>query len=167
MAGLNKITIHWTAGTNYPNEHDKKCYHFLVDKDGKVINGVYRPEDNINCNDGKYAQHCGGGNTGNIGISMCGMAGFTSRANVGKYPITAKQFEACCKKVAELCLRYNILVSDKTVFTHMEFGKTHPNTTSAGKIDICYLPHQPQLKSNEIGNYIRNKVLWYYYKLKG
>ena len=36
MVSLNKITIHWTAGTNYPNSTDKQHYHYLVDKEGKT-----------------------------------------------------------------------------------------------------------------------------------
>lgn len=71
-----RIILHWTAGTNYPNTTDLQHYHFLIDKDGKVYNGVYTPEDNLNCYDGKYAQHTGGGNTGSIGIAVCGMAGY-------------------------------------------------------------------------------------------
>ena len=45
----------------------------LVDKNGSVKSGKYTPEDNLNCKDGKYAKHCGGGNTGRIGIAVCCM----------------------------------------------------------------------------------------------
>ena len=34
---MKRIIIHWTAGTYYPSEYEKEHYHFLVDKDGKVI----------------------------------------------------------------------------------------------------------------------------------
>ena len=49
--------------------------------------------------------------------------------------------------------------------THYEFGLKNPKTTSAGKIDIVYLPPYPQIKKQDIGNFIRNKVEWYSKKL--
>ena len=132
----------------------------MINGDGLVVKGKYKPEDNLNCNDGKYAQHTGGGNTGSIGVSMCGMLGFKSSKDVGKYPLTKKQCESCFKKVAELCKQYNIPITAQTVMTHYEFGKAHPNTSSAGKIDIIYLPPYPQERA--VGDFIRNKVKWYY-----
>ena len=105
---MKRIIIHWTAGTNQPNAHEKECYHFLIDSLGKVHNGIHKVEDNENCNDGSYAAHTGGGNTGSIGISMCGMAGFSSSKNVGKYPLTKVQCERCFKLIAELSKKYNI-----------------------------------------------------------
>lgn len=166
MTTLTKICLHWSAGSNYPNNMDKNAYHFLVDKDGKIYNGVFKPEDNLNCYDGKYARHCGGGNTGCIGISCCGMFGFDLKNKQTKYPLTQKQVESMCAKVAELCTKYGILISDKTVFTHYEFGQTHPKTTSCGKIDFTYLPYLPNLQKERIGNYLRNKIQWYQIKQK-
>lgn len=158
---MKKVVIHWTAGANQPNNTDYEHYHFLVNKDGIVIAGKYTPEDNENCNDGKYAQHCGGGNTGAIGVSMCGMYGFKDKNNVGKYPLTKKQCEATFKLVAELCKKYNIAITNKTVLTHYEFGQSHPNTSSYGKIDIVYMPPYPEIEKNKVGDFIRNKVRWY------
>lgn len=158
---MKKVVIHWTAGANQPNNTDYEHYHFLVNKDGIVIAGKYTPEDNENCNDGKYAQHCGGGNTGAIGVSMCGMYGFKDKNNVGKYPLIKKQCEATFKLVAELCKKYNIAITNKTVLTHYEFGQSHPNTSSYGKIDIVYMPPYPEIEKNKVGDFIRNKVRWY------
>ncbi|OLA78683.1 MAG: hypothetical protein BHW55_00175 [Candidatus Melainabacteria bacterium 35_41] len=158
---MKRIIIHWTAGTNQPNAHEKECYHFLIDSLGKVHNGIHKVEDNENCNDGSYAAHTGGGNTGSIGISMCGMAGFSSSKNVGKYPLTKVQCERCFKLIAELSKKYNILITPQTVMTHYEFGKAHPNATSAGKPDITFLPPFSYLSPNEIGSFIRNKAKWY------
>ena len=159
---MNKIIIHWTAGTNYPNSVDLEHYHYLIARDGCIINGKYKPEDNLNCNDGKYAQHTGGGNTGSIGVAFCGMAGFKDAQNVGKFPLTYNQVEAGFKLCAELCKKYNIPISN--VMTHYEFGKNHPNTTSAGKIDIIHLPCYPNVSKTEMGTFIRQKIHWY--KLK-
>lgn len=151
-----------TAGTNQPNSTDYQHYHYLINSDGLVVDGKFKPEDNENCNDGKYAQHTGGGNTGSIGVSMCGMAGFNGKADSTKYPLTAKQCERMYKLVAELCKKYNIPITPETVLTHYEFGQSHPKTTSFGKIDITWLPNAENLPIKEYGNFIRGKVKWYY-----
>ena len=158
---MKRIIIHWTAGTNQPNNVDKEHYHYLIDGEGKVYQGKYKPEDNENCSDGRYAAHTGGGNTGSIGVSMCGMAGFKSSIDVGKYPLTKKQCEACFKLCSDLCKKYNIPITNKTVLTHYEFGKQNPLTSSAGKIDIIYLPPYPTVFKDDVGNFIRSKIRWY------
>ena len=161
---MNKIIIHWTGGTWFPNATDKEHYHFLIDKNGKVINGKFKVEDNENCNDGKYAVHCGGGNTGAIGVSMCGMY-VPKGVNIKdtKFPLTKKQCEACFKLVAQLCKKH--LINLNNVLTHYEFGQAHPKTSSNGKIDIIFLPPYPEIKQNQIGSFIRNKVKWYLEKI--
>lgn len=158
---MKRIIIHWTAGANSPNATDKQHYHFMVDSNGVVHYGVFQPKDNENCTDGRYAQHTGGGNTGSIGVALCGMCGFTSSKNVGKYPLTKKQCEATFKLCADLCKKYGISVTAQNVMTHYEFGKSHPNTSSAGKIDIIFLPPYPEQTTDKIGDFIRSKIRWY------
>lgn len=158
---MKKIIIHWSAGAYYPNAHEKLCYHFLTDKDGKVHEGKFKPEDNLVCTKGTYAAHTGGGNTGAIGVAMCAMAGFKNRSNVGNFPITPKQFEATMKLCADLCKKYNIQITPQNVMTHYEFGISHPQTTSAGKIDIIYLPPYEWVCQKDIGSFIRTKIKWY------
>ena len=158
---MKRIILHWTAGCNQPNAHEKECYHFLIDTLGKVHNGNYKPEDNESVQDGKHAAHTGGGNTGSIGIALCGMAGYKSRQNIGNYPLTKVQCERAFKLIAELSRKYNISINPQNVMTHYEFGKSHPNTSSAGKIDITFLPPYSYLTADEIGNFIRNKAKWY------
>ena len=165
MTKLCRIVLHWSAGAYYPNQTDLEHYHFLIDKDGKIYNGKFKPEDNENCYDGKYAAHTGGGNTGAIGVSMCGMYNFHNRNNVGNYPLTKIQLEACFKLCAELSKKYNIPNMPNTIFTHYEFGKKHPETTSKGKIDIIYLPPYPEIKQDDVGVFIRNKIKWYATKI--
>ena len=96
-----------------PCEQNLDCYHFLFDKNGKEYKGKYKPEDNLNCTDGIYAKHCGGGNTGCIGVSCCGMYGFNLQNKKTKYPLTQKQVETMCAKVAKLCTAYGIPVTIK------------------------------------------------------
>ena len=163
---LNKICIHWSAGANYPCNTDLNAYHFLFDKDGKEYQGKYKPEDNINCRDGIYAHHCGGGNTDCIGVSCCGMFNFNLSKKETKYPITQKQVEAMCNKIAELCHKYNIIANEDSVYTHYEFGLKHPKTSSRGKIDFTYIPYLPNLQKEKIGDYLRNKIKWYQIQLK-
>lgn len=163
---MNKIVIHWTAGTNQPCSENYKSYHYLINKDGVIIKGKYSPEDNLNCSDGKYAAHTGGGNTGAIGVSMCGMyvpKGVKVRNT--KFPLTKIQCETTFKLVAQLCKRYHIEVTPTSVLTHYEFGKAHPNTTSKGKIDIIYLPPYQSVSANQVGDFIRQKVKWYMNKI--
>ncbi len=164
---MQRIIIHWTGGGYYPTAYEKNYYHFLVDKEGKVHKGKFKPEDNLNCKKGTYAMHTGGGNTGSIGISLCAMAGFKSSKEPGKYPVTAEQFEAAMKYCAELCIKYNIKITPETVMTHYEFGVKHPSTSSAGKIDIIYLPPYSWVAKEEIGSFIRTKVKWYKQKIQG
>lgn len=163
MDKLDKICIHWSVGQYTPNVDDLSHYHFLVDDKGSIHNGDRPPESNLaaSVKSGTYQAHCGGGNTDCIGVSMASMLGYQGRSNVGKFPITSTQFESCCKFVAELCHKYSIVVTEDTIFTHYEFGIKHPTTSSAGKIDISFLPPHPELGCNEIGNFIRAKVKYY------
>lgn len=163
---MNRIILHWTAGTNQPCSTDYEHYHYLINKDGVIVKGKFAPEDNLNCNDGKYAQHCGGGNTGSIGVSMCGMyVPKNTDIKDTKFPLTKIQCEAAFKLIAELCKKYNIKITPQTVLTHYEFGQAHPKTSSYGKIDIVYLHAYPDITKNEMGNFIRSKVRWYFSKL--
>ena len=163
---LKKITLHWTAGRNKPSSHELECYHFLIDSTGNIYRGKYSPEDNINTVDGKYAQHCGGGNTGNIGIAFCGcyVPSGVSVKNT-QFPLTRVQLETGFQLCAKLCKKYNIPITKQTVFTHYEFGLLHPNTSSAGKIDITYLHPFPAENKQTCGDFMRNKIKWYFNKL--
>lgn len=162
---MNKIIIHWTAGAYTPNSTDLRHYHYLIDKNGRINCGIFRPEDNENCNDGKYAQHTGGGNTGAIGVALCGMYGFSSATKLGCYPLTKIQCEALFSFIAKLSKKYKIKIDNNHIMTHYEFGLKNPHTTSAGKIDIICLPPYPQIKQQKIGDFIRSKVLWYSTKI--
>ena len=162
---VKRIILHWSAGRYYPSDFEKRYYHYLIDAEGKVYNGYYKPEDNNDCTEGNYAPHTGGGNTGSIGVCMCGMCGFRSADFCGDYPIVKIQFEACMKFVAELCKKYNLKVTKGTVLTHYEFGLDNPHTTSFGKIDICYLPPYPWVAKKDVGSFIRTKVRWYLEKI--
>ena len=169
---MKRTIIHWTAGTYKPNSVEFEHYHYLIDynKDSKekaqVRYGKFKPEDNLDCTSGnRYAAHTGGGNTGSIGISICGMLGYRDTKHIGNYPIKPVQMEVCYELCAKLCRRYNIEISKENIMTHYEFGKKNPYTTSRGKQDIIYLASNPSLPAGKIGDFIRNKIKWYFEKL--
>lgn len=169
---FNKIVLHWTAGGYYPNKMEKEHYHYLIDKDGKCYEGNHDPEDNLNCNDGNYAAHTGGGNTGAIGVALCGMYGFKNLKEPGKSFITKKQCETMFHLVAMILRKYNMSLD--SVVTHALFGLENPKTSSRGKIDITVLPPCYDTDKNlikfclkygqtkGINEYIKHKVKWYY-----
>jgi len=164
---MKRIIIHWTAGGYFPTVDEKRCYHFLIDKSGNIHKGKFQPEANEICKIDQYAAHTGGGNTGSIGVSMCAMSGFKNKDNIGNYPITAKQFEATMKLCAELSDKYKFDITPNTVMTHYEFGLKNPKTSSAGKIDIIYIPSYSWVAQAEVGSFIRSKIKWYKQNLKG
>lgn len=163
---MKKIVIHWTAGGAVPTCYEKEHYHFLVDSLGNVHNGKFKPEANLKCVNGLYAAHTGGGNTGSIGVAMCGMMGYLDKNHIGNFPITRKQFEATMKLCAELSVKYKIPVAKDYILTHYEFGRQHPETSSRGKIDIVFLPPFSWLKKEEVGGFIRSKIRWYLEQIK-
>lgn len=162
---MKRIIIHWTAGGAVPNVHEKNCYHYLVDNSGKIHNGTFNVQANEHCIKGHYAAHTGGGNTGSIGVALCGMYGFKDKNNIGICPITKIQFEVSMQLCAKLCREFNLPITKNTLMTHYEFGLNHPSTSSAGKIDIIYLPPYSWVEKDSVGDFIRTKVRWYFQKL--
>lgn len=158
---MKRIIIHWTAGGYVPTSYEKEHYHYLVDSTGKIHQGKFKPKANLICREGMYAAHTGGGNTGSIGISMCGMAGFKNKNSQGDFPLTKIQFESTMKLCADLIKKYNIKITPETIMTHYEFGQKHPETSSYGKIDIILIPSYPWISKDDIGSFIRSKIRWY------
>ena len=157
---MDRIICHWTAGTNKPNNVDFDHYHFLIDGDGVVHNGKHKPEDNLNCKDGKYAAHTLNSNTGSIGIALCGMSGAVELPfDAGKYPITKKQWAALIKLIVSLSRKYKIGITPKTVLSHAEV-QANLNITQRGKWDISRLPwDNAVVGALAVGNKLRREVL--------
>ena len=159
--------LHWTVG-----RYDQVFwthYHYCVTynpetKKAKVLkNPNISRFDNDNCKDGKYAEHTRLGNTGCTGIALCGMLGYKSPKDVGKYPITDEQFQAACKLMAELSIKDKFNITPATCYTHYEHDQRLPKPS--GKIDIIYLPCHPEISADKMGDFIRGKVQWYRDKL--
>lgn len=153
---MKRIIIHWTGGAGSPNALEKQHYHFLIDSQGTVHKGVFAPEANEKCVEGRYAAHVGGGNTGSIGVALCGMNNWPRST---KYLLTFRQLVSAFSFIASLCAKYSIDITPTTVLTHYEFGRLHPETSSGGKIDISFLPPFPSLTAQEIGPFFRERIV--------
>ena len=95
------------------------------------------------------------------------MMGFVSKSKTGNQLLTRKQVERMFRLCAELLHEEGHLsVTPENLLTHHEFGLLNPKTSSAGKIDIIYLPPFPNLAPEEIGHFIRRKVGWYVERVK-
>ena len=158
--GLVRVIIHWTAGGKSASVIDKEHYHFLVQQDLRVVTGELPPEANVSIIAGKpYAQHTKGMNTGSIGVSMCGMANAEPvPLEWGDAPITMPQVDATCALVAQLCKKYDIKVSRKSVLTHAEVQQTL-GAKQNGKWDIRCLPGDSTIRDAlVVGDVLRAKV---------
>lgn len=159
-----KICIHWTAGGGNPNEMDKAHYHFLVASNGIISQGYLPVSANLrdcsNLGNGQYVAHCGGGNSYAIGFALCGMTKKVkdSQGIHWQNPINKIQYDKAIDKLASLVKQYNIPISPDRIYTHYEFGRKHPKTSSAGKIDITELPFDKSIKPNSVGDKIRQDI---------
>lgn len=157
---LERIILHWTAGTHRASDTDLEHYHLLIEGDGTVVKGKEKPEDNVVTSDGDYAAHVLNLNTGSIGAALCGMRGaIESPFDPGPYPIHKPQFLSGCEAVARLALLYGIPVTRRTVLTHAEVEPTL-GVKQRGKWDLTRLPWMPSLRGAlAVGDYMRAHVL--------
>lgn len=156
---MKRIIFHWTAGAYKANDVDKKSYHFIIEGDGTVVNGIYRPEDNLSTADGKYAKHTKGLNTGSIGVSLACMSGAREVPfNPGKFPMTKTQWDAGIRLGAQLAKRYRIPVLKETILSHAEVEKTL-GVKQNNKWDFTRLAWAPEIIGAEAcGNLLRNSI---------
>ncbi len=144
-AKMQRVIVHWTAGTHSASETDRGHYHVLIEGSGKPIRG--KPSIKLNEAPAKtgYAAHTLNCNSGSIGVSMCCMGGaIESPFSAGKYPMTREQWEAMTSAVADLCRRYSIPVTDKTVLSHAEV-QNNLGIQQRGKWDFTRLAFAPSV----------------------
>lgn len=121
MSKLSKITIHHPGGGPVPSDYEKTRYHFLATGDGRIIEGDKPPEANLAPLGPDYVRHCGGMNSNNIGVAICGMRDARERPfDKGPSPITWAGINASVRLVADLCETYSIWPTRRTVFLHSE-----------------------------------------------
>jgi hypothetical protein len=160
-AKMARIHIHWTAGSHNANAHDKKCYHILIEGDGKLVRGD-RPIDANQPGSGKTpASHTLNANTGAIGVSMCCMGGDEVRERpfvAGRFPVTEVQWNKMVEVIADLSSRYGVPVTSKTILTHAE---VEPNLgkKQKGKWDITCLAFDSSIVgAKAVGDRLRREV---------
>lgn len=156
---MDRIIIHWTAGSYACSETDKEHYHIIVDGNGKLWRGDNSITANVSTNDNDgYAAHTKSCNTKSIGISACCMAGaIESPFNAGAYPLKQSQWESLVAVAADLCEKYDIPVTPSTVLQHGEVEETL-GIVQSGKWDINKLPWSVNTPPNEVGDLFRSLV---------
>lgn len=145
-AKMQRVIVHWTAGTHVASENDRAHYHVLLEGSGKPVRGTPSIKLNEVVKTGSgYAAHTLNCNTGSIGVSMCCMGGAVEIPfSAGKYPMTLEQWDAMTWAVADLCRRYGIPVTDKTVLTHAEV-QNNLGIPQRGKWDVTRLAFDPSV----------------------
>lgn len=158
-SGLHRIHMHWSAGTHTVGSLEKKHYHFIVDKDGRVHDGDLKPEANASTSDGNYAAHTRAANSGAIGVSVAAMAfAKESPFDPGDYPITEAQIRGFAEMIADLSDTYDIPVSKYSILNHSEVGPVL-GIRQRGKWDINWIPgmNKPG-RPTEVGDKIRDMI---------
>lgn len=155
-----RVISHWTAGGYSVSTVDKEHYHIIVDGNGKLVRGDFSIKANVSTNDSDgYAAHTKSCNSGSIGIAAACMANAVeSPFNSGAYPLTRQQWTVLIAVAADLCKKYKIEVTPKTVLQHGEVQK-NLGITQSGKWDIMRLPFEPSWSGQEVGNNFRIGVI--------
>lgn len=122
---MARVVIHWTAGGYKASTLDREHYHVLVEGDGTVVFGTHPINANAKPPKEPRASHTRNLNTGSIGVSMCCMKDARERPfSAGPFPLTEQQWKVAAEVVAELCDRYQIHVTPKSVLAHGEVEAT-------------------------------------------
>lgn len=158
---MDRIVIHWTAGTHRANATDRRHYHYIVEGDGTVVAGDHPPEANARgpLVSGRYAAHTASLNTGSVGVALAAMHGARERPfDPGRHPITQAQIEALARLCADLCRRYDIPVTRRTVLTHAEVQPTL-GVRQVAKWDVTWLPGMAGVGDPiKVGDMLRQRI---------
>lgn len=157
---MRRIHCHWTAGTNTPNDTDRRAYHLLVDGDGVWHRGVPGIELNSGGIKPGYAAHTLNANNDAIGVALCGMAGATeSPFNPGRWPIRPQQMNSLVAGLRQLSAFYRIPAARQTMLTHAEV-QTTLGIAQRNKWDWTRLPDDVTTIRGAlaIGDWLRGRV---------
>lgn len=155
---MDRVIVHWTAGSYAVSATDREHYHIIVDGDGKLHRGDHSISDNVNTSDDDYAAHTKGCNTKSIGVSAACMAGAVQNPfNPGAYPLRQIQWQTLAAVAADLCRKYKIEVTPKTVLQHGEVQK-NLGIAQAGKWDITKLPWATSMTASDVCDQFRSLV---------
>jgi len=156
---MDRVIVHWTAGSYTASSLDKEHYHVILEGSGKAVRGLHPITANVNTKDGDYAAHTLNCNTKSVGVSMCCMAGAVEKPfKAGNFPMTEAQWNAMTTAVAEICKAYGIPVTDKTVLSHAEV-QTNLGIAQRGKWDFTRLAFAPSVVgAKACGDKMREEV---------
>ena len=161
-APMKLVVCHWTAGGYDVSDHDLEAYHFVIDGAGVPHRGTFSVLDNVEnlvWEPRNYAAHAKGTNSNSIGISVCCMKDAIEEPfDPGEAPMLESQWDVMVAAIAQMCLRYNIEVTPKTVLGHGEVQENLGNPQD-GKWDPMCLPWQPELSKEEVGELLRSQVV--------
>ncbi len=158
-SGLHRIVMHWTGGAYGDIAMERDAYHFLIARDGRIVQGTKPPEANADVQNGVYAAHTWLINTGSIGVAVDAMAGATEVPfDWGSAPITRAQVGGLARCVADLCETYEIPVSRYSTLTHAEVQPTL-GVRQRRKWDITVLPGMTRPGDPvSVGDAIRERI---------
>jgi len=158
-ASMQRVIVHWTAGTHEASDLDRSHYHVLVEGDGRVVRGA--PSIDLNAAPLRpgYAAHTLNCNTGSIGVSMCAMGGAVEEPfDAGRWPLTAAQWDGMLGVVATLADRYAIPPTARTILSHAEVA-ANLGIAQRGKWDVARLPFRPDVVgARAVGDLMRAEV---------
>lgn len=156
---LRRIILHWTGGAYNPNSLDLAHYHYVIDGQGAVHAGRFKPEANIRPRPGQYAAHTLRCNTGSIGVAVAAMGGATDAPFAwGPFPMRQVQIDALSRLCADLARHHKIAVTRATILSHAEVQPTL-KITQRGKWDIRVLPGMKALGDPvAVGDMLRARI---------
>lgn len=155
-----RIILHWTGGWPTANAIDRKHYHRITERSGRVVAGVHPIAANMRRVSGSsgYAAHTGGFNSFSVGSAVAGMWNASPPGKWGPYPITADQVDAWLADTAAMCRAWELDPSDPAeLFTHAEAWRIHgvKGAQNHLKVDLLYLPFRTNLKPDQVGPWLR------------
>lgn len=143
---MDRLILHWTAGTYEPSLVEEHHYHFLVKGDGTVVRGKPISANVPPLRGGVYAAHTRGCNSYSIGVAVCCMKDAREKPfDSGPYPMKREQWEVMAQAAAELCTFYKIPVTPETVLGHGEVERVL-KIKQRGKWDPMVWPWDPEEK---------------------
>lgn len=155
---MARVVLHWTAGTHRASALDKAHYHVLIEGDGTVVFGDHPIDANAKPVRRVRASHTRNLNTGSIGVSLCCMHGATERPfRPGAFPLTGAQWQVAAEVVADLCDRYGIPVTPRTVIAHGEVEAVL-GIAQLQKWDPLVLPWTPAIPRQQVMDQFRATV---------
>lgn len=153
-----RIILHWTAGTHHASVYEREHYHYLIEGDGTVVEGVPVAANLRTLQPGDtYAAHTRALNSYSVGVAFCGMHGAQPGGPYGVFPLLEAQVREGCIFVGYLCHLWDLPVTPETVFTHAEAERLH-GVKQVGKWDIDVLPFALDLSPQAVGDWLRERI---------